>query len=269
MDQLLGHVAGVWAEDVVEFGAELAQAFGVFAEVVEGCADGGGRRVVPGEDEGLHVGDGGFHEFGIEGFDVVDVTATAFDFFEVDFEGEVDDVFGFAPSVAGCEAFFDLLFEVLVHFPGVVSLDDRSSNVPEFARLVLGAHFLPLNLVVKRVYKNVASGLRIQVEVEDNLANDIDSKFGRRPLHAEDVVLLGVFIHDLAEHLTLVDNGRYLAHNMAIAEARVENTSPSFPDGVLTADEVAWTPEILHECIDHWMLWNGGLDDEVVQQFNL
>ena len=64
---------GGGAEDGVEFGEEARVRAWVCVQEVEGVGDGGGGRVVAGEDEGFDLVDGcraegGVHYFGVGGF---------------------------------------------------------------------------------------------------------------------------------------------------------------------------------------------------------
>lgn len=219
----------------------------ILAEVAEGIADGAGCRVVASKDEGLHITDSGLHELRIKFFDVGSIARRAFDFFQIYFEGKIDDVIRLASAIAACESFDQTASEIACHLPVVVHLDDRPSNIPKLAGLELHAHLHPADLGVESCKKRVATFPCFQVQVKHYLTNDIHGEVRSILFQSDDVVVFGMRGHDVAKALTFVHYHWKHGHQLRRSKAWIECRSPSFPLFPFAADEIAWTAEILHE----------------------
>lgn len=113
--------------------ADLSKHVRVLAEVVEGVAECGARSIVACEDESLHVADGSLFELWVQFCSIASVARGASDFFEICFEGEVYDVFGFLCTFPCGKTLIQQVAQVPVHLPRIVAEHDGVSYVPELA----------------------------------------------------------------------------------------------------------------------------------------
>lgn len=133
LSQSLSNFVWVGTKDLVVLLANPSKHGRVLAEVVEGVTECGAGSVVAGEDESLHVADGGLLELRIQLCSFASIACGPLDFFEIGFEGEVHDVFRFLCTFPCGKALIQQVAQVPVHFPRIVAKHNGVSKVPELA----------------------------------------------------------------------------------------------------------------------------------------
>lgn len=111
-----------------------------------------------------------------------------------------------------------------------------------------------MNLLAKSLNARVLTTLHVEVNVQYNLADDIDGQAGCRFLKSKDIILLGVLAQLLNIHQHVINDTRYECREVLRREAWIEHRAPSLPQFAIGRHHIVVAEKRYQEALNRVVL---------------